>query len=1212
MNMLQQADFGEIKLNQDSNGMATALTSNGPMGADDSGYYETVWLTEGYYENVWIEEIENYWVEGYYDELWIDEYWVEEWVPESVSQEWVEGGYHEEWVDGYYRDEWIDDGYYNYYWDEEYQDWVEVWVDAGYYETVWEEGYYEETWVDGYYQEVVVEGHYESIWVDGHSEKIWVEGYYEEVDNGHFEEVWVEGESYQEWVNVNDAPEGDVSVWGALEQGQTLSVSAELLDADGMGAVTYEWMRGNEVILGATGQSYTLKQADVGQEIYVQAIYTDGHGTVETVFSPVTGAVANIDDEASGVLSVKGQASEGGSLSATLGNVSDLDGATTTAYQWQVNNGTAAVARWQAIGAASKALLSIPSDQSLVGKSVRVVATTTDKLGGTTEFVGTAQTVANVNDAPTGGVAINGTATRGQVLKASSTLADADGLGTVSYQWLRAGTAIKGATGASYTLTQADIGQKVSVMASYVDGFGTSESVTSATTAAVQDDSPGVVFTNSANLSVTEEGGSASFQVALRAQPRHDVVLSFAISDATEGVFAAMGKATLSLTFTASNWSAPQTVKLLGVDDKPNDGDMAFVISTSVKSNDLRYDGMRSGSGLPIANLTVINADDDAPDEIYGDVGGSATADLLRGRNGASDVYGLNGRDELYGGKGDDRLYGGYGDDVLYGEADDDELEGDQGNDKLYGDAGLDTLTGGTGKDSLYGGEGNDVLDGSSDTDSMDGGNGADVYYADNAGDVVKDSGTDGAKDVLYLMAYLAGGYTLGAGIDNGVLDALARNGKLTGNTGNNVLTGNASDNALNGGDGADTLNGGDGADSLNGGVGNDELYAGSGNDAVDAGDGDDTLVGGDGAGNDSYAGGNGADTIKYVSAVAGITVNLGTGLASGTNIGNDTLGGIEHVIGGQSGDRITGNAVANSLDGYSGDDTLDGGAGNDTLDGGAGNDTYVVDATGDVVKESSTKATEIDTVQSAVAWTLGANVENLTLTGSKALNGTGNALNNTLTGNSAANVLDGGAGNDTLDGGAGNDTYVVDATGDVVKESSTKATEIDTVQSAVAWTLGANVENLTLTGSKALNGMGNALNNTLTGNTANNALDGGSGHDVLIGGGGTDRFTGGSGNDTFRFATWSDLGLGTARDVVTDFFSGQDKIDLSAIDASAAKAGDQAFAFVTSGFGKAAWQVTYANGIVSINTDTDTAAEYEIQLIGKAPGALSALDFVL
>ncbi|PMY83323.1 furin, partial [Pseudomonas sp. FW303-C2] len=113
----------------------------------------------------------------------------------------------------------------------------------------------------------------------------------------------------------------------------------------------------------------------------------------------------------------------------------------------------------------------------------------------------------------------------------------------------------------------------------------------------------------------------------------------------------------------------------------------------------------------------------------------------------------------------------------------------------------------------------------------------------------------------------------------------------------------------------------------------------------------------------------------------------------------------------------------------------------------------------------------------------------------------TGNALNNVLIGNSGNNVLNGGLGADVMIGGFGNDTYVVDNLKDTVTETSTLASEIDTVRASVSWALGANLENLTLTGSDNLTGVGNALNNVLTGNSGNNVLNGGAGLDTMSGG---------------------------------------------------------------------------------------------------------------
>ena len=756
----------------------------------------------------------------------------------------------------------------------------------------------------------------------------------------------------------NYAPTGTVTINGITTQGQTLTASNTLADNNGLGTIAYQWLLDGVEISGAIGSTYTLGQSDVGKAIRVMASYTDQLGTAERVGSAATTTVANINDAPTGGVSITGTAAQGETLTAT-NTLADADGLGTVGYQWQADG----VEISGAIGS------TYTLGQSDVGKAIRVMASYTDQLG-TAERVGSAATttVANINDAPTGGVSITGTAAQGETLTATNTLADADGLGTVGYQWLRGGTAIGGATGGTYTLTASDVGQAISVRASYTDGQGTAENKISAAIIPIASE-PGLVFGDTSGLVITEAGGTDSFTVALRLAPRHNVTVSLTISDATEAVFAASGKATHSLTFTAANWTTAQTVVLRGVDDKVNDGDIGYTISTSIKSADLRYDGMRSGSGLSIANLSAKTTDDDAPDIQYGDKGGVIRSDLLDGGNGASDLYGLLGRDELHGNNGADRLYGGYEDDVLWGEADDDELEGEQGNDKLdggtgddslnggtgndslYGQAGNDNLLGDTGKDTLLGGTGNDTLDGGTNADSMDGGDGADVYYIDNAADVVRDSGTDASVDTVYIMAYLNGGITLGAGIDNGALNDLAGKGKLTGNTGNNALTGNAEENVISGGDGTDTLSGGGGADTLDGGVGadslaggtgtdslvggagNDSLGGGAGDDVLYAGDGNDVVDGGDGAGNDTYNGGAGLDTVKYTSATAGITVDLAKGTATSTagsdaaKIGTDTLSGIENVIAGNYNDIVKGSTGANVLTGGLGSDSLYGGA---------------------------------------------------------------------------------------------------------------------------------------------------------------------------------------------------------------------------------------------------------------------------------------------
>ncbi|WP_242028642.1 esterase-like activity of phytase family protein, partial [Anabaena sp. FACHB-1250] len=245
--------------------------------------------------------------------------------------------------------------------------------------------------------------------------------------------------------------------------------------------------------------------------------------------------------------------------------------------------------------------------------------------------------------------------------------------------------------------------------------------------------------------------------------------------------------------------------------------------------------------------------------------------------------------------------------------------------------------------------------------------------------------------------------------------------------------------------------------------------------------------------------------TIPFVTSTVTITDTVTSGFtatlaAAKTNL---ILTGVNNIngTGNDANNIITGNSRNNRLTGLAGDDTLIGGGGNDTLLGGLGDDTYVVDSTGDVVTEVANQGTDL--VQSFVTYTLSDNVESLTLTGIANINGTGNSLDNTITGNNGNNTLNGGTGADTLIGGVGNDIYVVDNTGDVVTEALNGGTEL--IQSFVTYTLSDNVENLTLTGTTAINGTGNSLNNTITGNTANNILDGGLGNDTLNGGLGTD-----------------------------------------------------------------------------------------------------------
>jgi Ca2+-binding RTX toxin-like protein len=213
---------------------------------------------------------------------------------------------------------------------------------------------------------------------------------------------------------------------------------------------------------------------------------------------------------------------------------------------------------------------------------------------------------------------------------------------------------------------------------------------------------------------------------------------------------------------------------------------------------------------------------------------------------------------------------------------------------------------------------------------------------------------------------------------------------------------------------------------------------------------------------------------------------------------------GVETLVGGTGRDSLFGHGGDDSLVGGIGQDYLDGGAGIDQMAGGTDDDIYVVDDLIDVVVEAIDEGTDL--IRASISYALGTNLENLWLTGSANLNGTGNALANRITGNAGSNLLDGGIGADNLAGGAGNDIYVVDDRNDVVTEAADEGT--DAVRASVSHTLGANVENLLLTGADDIDGTGNDLANSIVGNGGSNHLDGGAGADVLAGGEGSDTYT--------------------------------------------------------------------------------------------------------
>lgn len=514
------------------------------------------------------------------------------------------------------------------------------------------------------------------------------------------------------------------------------------------------------------------------------------------------------------------------------------------------------------------------------------------------------------------------------------------------------------------------------------------------------------------------------------------------------------------------------------------------------------YAESETGVWISLSRRSAQAQSDQGRDVLIGIEGiiGSTADDHLRGDAGANLLVGSDGNDLLEGGNGDDTLWGGEGNDTITGGSGTDtatyadistDLTIDLGISKaqetgagrdilsgievLIGGAGNDRLTGGRGNERLEGGAGNDSLDGAAGDNTLMGGLGDDVYRIRAASEVVFELPDQGRDTILSLTSL-----TLISEVEN--LELLGiRSLKGTGNTLDNTITGNGSANVLSGLEGKDSLYGGGGLDKLYGGDGDDLLVSGAGSDLVDGGDG--------------------ADTASFAGETAGVRVDLSAAtVVVGTASGNDTLRGIEHLIGGDGGDTLTGDAEGNSLDGGAGADSLTGGlgadslyggGGNDTLTGGAGNDSlaggagfdvavfadgYVVgcvswNATADsfvvTTSEGTDQVTEVERFSFA-GMLFGADEFRATRLTDGADNFTGTTGNDRVLGFAGNDTISGLAGDDSIDSGAGDDSL-----------------------------------------------SGGSGNDSLSGGTGDDTLDAGGGNDLLYGGDGDDRLIADAGNST-------------------------------------------------------------------------------------------------
>jgi Ca2+-binding RTX toxin-like protein len=576
--------------------------------------------------------------------------------------------------------------------------------------------------------------------------------------------------------------------------------------------------------------------------------------------------------------------------------------------------------------------------------------------------------------------------------------------------------------------------------------------------------------------------------------------------------------------------------------------------------------------------VSVITASN-ANDVLFGSYGN----DYLDGGSGNDEIFGLEGNDLIVGGSGNDSLDGGGGNNTLNGGTGNDTYivytladtiieNASSGTDTVmaavdFSIAGLtnvenlvlignaiagtgnslsNKITGNAQDNILNGNAGNDSLDGGLGNDTLIGGVGNDIYTIDSIGDIIVESSNEGTDTlnaaVDYSLAtaanveklvlvdnavfgtgnslnnYLYGNNLnniLDGGAGNDYLYGEAGNDTLYGGDGNEYLYGDIGDDYLDGGAGSDRLYGEAGNDTLNGGAANDYLYGEAGNDVLNGGDGNDYFDPGTGV--DNVVGGSGNDELSLnLSSVTGDIVVNYTNLNAGTVSNGTIFSEIESIIltTGNGNDTINlSGAVENNIHGGLGQDVITTGAGNDTLNGEAGHDTlnsgagndYLYGDIGDDYLDGGT--------------------------GNDRLNG--EAGNDTLNGGDGNDTLNGGTGDDVMNGGLGTDTYFVDSTLDSIFEDTNAG--IDSVNASISWTLGDNLENLTLTGTTAIDGIGNTLNNTIAGNTGANQLFGNEGNDSLSGNSGDDLLDGGTGDDTMLGGSGNDVLIGNfGNDVLT------------------------------------------------------------------------------
>jgi VCBS repeat-containing protein len=923
---------------------------------------------------------------------------------------------------------------------------------------------------------------------------------------------------------TNDAPTGGASITGTPTENQVLTAdTSTLADSDGLGTLHYQWQRNagsGFVNVGADQATYTLGDADVGGTVRVVVSYVDGQGTAEAVTSSASASISGVNDPHTGGASVTGAPTENQVLTA-VSTLADVDGLGTLHYQWQRNVGSGFT---NIVGAADQATYTLGDAD--VGGVVRVVISYTDGQG-FAESATSASTaaIANVNDPHTGGVAVTGTTNEKQVLTAdTSTLADADGLGTLHYQWQRdsgSGFVNVGSDQATYTLAAADVGAVIRVVTSYVAAQGTAEAATRAATATILPangpHTGGVGVTGAATedqvltadtSSLADPGGLGAFHY----QWQRSTVSSGYVNVGTDQATYTLGDADVGaqirvvVSYTdgqgvfESETSGP-TSAVANINDAPTGTvtiagaateDQVLTASSTLADADglgaLHYQWQRdTGSGyvnVGTDQATYALGDADVGGTVrvvvsYTDGHGAAESKTSAATAAVANVNDAPTASNDAGAVAQ-RL-------TLTGSVRTNDADVDNAATTLtvtnvaYNATHVDqaVVSGGTVVNGAYG----------KLTINPDG---SYSYVADHEGLVVGQVVTDTFD------------YTIKdpSGASATAQLTVTVTGSATGDANANILISDGSAHTLTGKGGADTLTGGGGADVF--------TYEAIGDSTVAAFD---TIT--------DFA--HGSDTLGLTPLITGTTkLTLGTdgvdkilsidldgdGVAEGQikSLGQglevtDIVTGVANfgftITGSSGGDTLTGGSGADIISGADGADSIRGGGGGDTLAGGAGGDTFLYGA-------GDSSVLQWDTITDFA-------------TGQDKLD---------ISAVDAGTVAIAYFGSSTfVYFGSGGSAGVVQINGDL------KTSDLIVSGAVHGYTLYA----------------GNGVE-TLTGTAGADVLVGGSGTTTLNGGGGADILYGGSGTDTFQYTAISQSNF-AAYDVIFGFNSGQDKIDISAID---------------------------------------------------------------